>query len=142
MREPLMLAVMAPPPALPLSPLAPGHCGPIVVRRELRAVAPPPFSRDSLLNRDGHFVPVVRAQEVVGYQAYAIRPQSLLGRAGLQNGDTILRYQRGLVRTPHQLRWALYRLQLAERAQIQVERGGQTMWVTYDRQKSGSWQAL
>jgi hypothetical protein len=139
MRE---LVVVPPPPGLPVSPLAPGHCGPLVVRRELRPVPPPALTRDLLVNREGRFIPVVRGQEVVGYQVYAIRPQNLLGRAGLQNGDTILRYQHGLVRTPHELRWALYRLAQAERADIQVERRGQTMWVSYDRQKSGSWGAM
>jgi general secretion pathway protein C len=72
-------------------------------------------------------VPVVRDGNVVGFRVYGIKGESSFARAGLEDGDAILRLDGAPVRLPADALRMYERIDHAQAGRIEIERRHQVM---------------
>ena len=77
------------------------------------------------------FVPSVRDGKPNGFKVYAIRPNSLFGKLGMQNGDTLKQINGNEMATPDQALSLFTKLRSASHLSMQVERRGETVNMDY-----------
>jgi general secretion pathway protein C len=77
------------------------------------------------------FVPSMRDGKPNGFKVYAIRPNSLFGKIGLQNGDTIKQINGNEMSTPDQALSLFTKLRSASHLTMQVERRSETVSMDY-----------
>ena len=77
------------------------------------------------------FVPSVRDGKPNGFKVYAIRPSSLFGKLGMQNGDTLKQINGNEMATPDQALSLFTKLRSASHLSLQVERRGETVNMDY-----------
>jgi general secretion pathway protein C len=79
----------------------------------------------SALANSARFVPSVKDDKPIGIKLYAIRPSSLFGKVGFQNGDTIEQVNGIDVRGFETLLEAYKSLRAATRITVKLQRRGQ-----------------
>jgi len=77
------------------------------------------------------FVPSVRDGKPNGFKVYAIRPSSLFGKIGMQNGDTIKSINGNEMSTPDQALSLYTKLRSASHLTLSIERRGETVTMDY-----------
>ena len=77
------------------------------------------------------FVPSVKDGRPNGFKLYAIRPSSIFGKIGLQNGDTIRSINGMEMSSPDQALGIYTKLRTASHLTVQVERRGETVTLDY-----------
>lgn len=77
------------------------------------------------------FVPSMRDGKPNGFKVYAIRPNSLFGKIGLQNGDTIKQINGNEMSTPDQALSLFTKLRSASHLTMQVERRSESVTMDY-----------
>ena len=89
------------------------------------------LSNTTLLVTGAHFVPSLISGRPNGFKLFAIRPQSIFGRIGLQNGDTILTINGSEMTTPDAALALYTQLRNASHLAVQVQRRGETLTLDY-----------
>jgi general secretion pathway protein C len=77
------------------------------------------------------FVPSIKDGKPNGFKLYAIRPNSIFGKIGLQNGDTIKAINGNDMTTPDAALALYSKLRNASHLSVQVERRGETVTMDY-----------
>ena len=77
------------------------------------------------------FVPSVKDGRPNGFKLYAIRPTSIFGKIGLQNGDTIKSINGMEMSSPDQALAMYSKLRSASHLSVSVERRGETVTMDY-----------
>ena len=77
------------------------------------------------------FVPSVKDGRSNGFKLYAIRPSSIFGKIGLQNGDTIKAINGMEMASPDQALGVYTKLRTASHLTVQVDRRGETVTLDY-----------
>lgn len=88
------------------------------------------LANTTMLATSARFVPSIKDGKPNGFRLFAIRPNSIFGKIGLQNGDTVRQINGNDISTPDQALQAYTKLRNATHLSVQVERNGAT--VTYD----------
>ena len=96
-----------------------------------RALVDKALSNTAALSSLARFVPSVRDGKPNGFKVYAIRPNSLFGKIGLQNGDTLKQINGNEMLTPDQALQLYTKLRSASHLTMQVERRGETVTMDY-----------
>ncbi len=89
------------------------------------------LSNTAMLATSARFVPSIKDGKPNGFKLYAIRPQSIFGRIGLQNGDTIKAINGSDMTTPDAALALYTKLRNASHLSVQVERRGETVTLDY-----------
>lgn len=89
------------------------------------------LSNTTMLATSARFVPSIKDGKPNGFKLYAIRPQSIFGRIGLQNGDTIKAINGSEMTTPDAALALYTKLRNASHLSVQVERRGETVTLDY-----------
>ena len=89
------------------------------------------LSNTTMLATSARFVPSIKDGKPNGFKLYAIRPQSIFGRIGLQNGDTIKAINGSEMTTPDAALGLYTKLRNASHLSVQVERRGETVTLDY-----------
>lgn len=89
------------------------------------------LSNTTMLATSARFVPSVKDGRPDGFKLYAIRPNSIFGKIGLQNGDTIKAINGSEMTTPDAALALYTKLRNASHLSVQVERRGQTVTLDY-----------
>jgi general secretion pathway protein C len=89
------------------------------------------LSNTTMLATSARFVPSIKDGKPNGFKLYAIRPQSIFGKIGLQNGDTIKAINGSEMTTPDAALALYTKLRSASHLSVQVERRGQTVTLDY-----------
>jgi general secretion pathway protein C len=89
------------------------------------------LSNTTMLATAARFVPSIKDGKPNGFKLYAIRPQSIFGRIGLQNGDTIKQINGSDMTTPDAALALYTKLRNASHLSVQVERRGETVTLDY-----------
>ena len=77
------------------------------------------------------FVPSMKDGRPNGFKLYAIRPSSIFGKIGLQNGDTIKSINGMEMSSPDQALGVYSKLRSASHLSVSVERRGETVTLDY-----------
>jgi len=89
------------------------------------------LENQSVLMRSTRILPHERDGRVVGVRVFGVRPDSLLGLLGLENGD-VLTHINGLdIASPDHCLEAYTRLRTSDRFTLEVERGSRRLALTY-----------
>ncbi|HEY2743825.1 MAG TPA: type II secretion system protein GspC [Polyangia bacterium] len=96
-----------------------------------RALVEKLLSNTTMLATAARFVPSIKDGKPNGFKLYAIRPQSIFGRIGLQNGDTIKAINGSEMTTPDAALGLYTKLRNASHLSVQVERRGETVALDY-----------
>jgi general secretion pathway protein C len=96
-----------------------------------RALVEKLLSNTAMLATSARFVPSIKDGKPNGFKLYAIRPQSIFGRIGLQNGDTIKAINGSDMSTPDAALALYTKLRNASHLSVQVERRGETVTLDY-----------
>jgi general secretion pathway protein C len=96
-----------------------------------RAVVEHLLQNTTMLATAARFVPSIKDGKPNGFKLYAIRPQSIFGRIGLQNGDTIKAINGSEMTTPDAALGLYTKLRNASHLSVQVERRGETVTLDY-----------
>jgi general secretion pathway protein C len=96
-----------------------------------RALVEKLLSNTTMLATAARFVPSTKDGKPNGFKLYAIRPQSIFGRIGLQNGDTIKAINGSEMTTPDAALGLYTKLRNASHLSVQVERRGETVTLDY-----------
>ena len=96
-----------------------------------RALVEKLLSNTTMLATAARFVPSIKDGKPNGFKLYAIRPQSIFGRIGLQNGDTIKAINGSEMTTPDAALGLYTKLRSASHLSVQVERRGETVTLDY-----------
>lgn len=89
------------------------------------------LSNTTMLATSARFVPSIKDGKPNGFKLYAIRPQSIFGKIGLQNGDTIKAINGSEMTTPDAALALYTKLRNASHLSVQVERRGETVTLDY-----------
>lgn len=89
------------------------------------------LANTTMLATAARFVPSIKDGKPNGFKLYAIRPQSIFGRIGLQNGDTIKAINGSEMTTPDAALALYTKLRNASHLSVQVERRGETVTLDY-----------
>jgi general secretion pathway protein C len=89
------------------------------------------LANTTMLATAARFVPSIKDGKPNGFKLYAIRPQSIFGRIGLQNGDTIKAINGSEMTTPDAALGLYTKLRNASHLSVQVERRGETVTLDY-----------
>ena len=89
------------------------------------------LANTTMLATAARFVPSIKDGKPNGFKLYAIRPQSIFGRIGLQNGDTIKAINGSEMTTPDAALGLYTKLRSASHLSVQVERRGETVTLDY-----------
>lgn len=85
----------------------------------------------SNLTRQARAVPVREDGRIVGVRLSGIRPDGVLARLGIQNGDEVRKVNGFEIGTPDKALEACVRLAKADRLSVELRRGGVTMILGY-----------
>ena len=96
-----------------------------------RALVEKALGNLAALSALARFVPSVKDGKPNGFKVYAIRPSSLFGKIGMQNGDTIKQINGNEMSTPDQALSLFTKLRSASHLTMQVERRGETVTMDY-----------
>jgi general secretion pathway protein C len=96
-----------------------------------RALVEKLLANTAMLATSARFVPSIKDGKPNGFKLYAIRPQSIFGRIGLQNGDTIKAINGSDMTTPDAALALYTKLRNASHLSVQVERRGETVTLDY-----------
>jgi general secretion pathway protein C len=96
-----------------------------------RALVEKLLSNTTMLATAARFVPSIKDGKPNGFKLYAIRPQSIFGRIGLQNGDTIKAINGSEMTTPDAALGLYTKLRNASHLSVQLERRGETVAMDY-----------
>jgi general secretion pathway protein C len=144
----------APPPATPAADASapptpeptPGRRGPATVPPEIaskihkisdnefqvdRGVVDKILEDQAELMRSARIVPETKDGKVVGVRMFGIRPDTLLGTLGLQNGDRLESINGFNMASPEKALEAYARLRTASNLNVKVSRRGQPMSIDY-----------
>ncbi len=77
-------------------------------------------------------VPAFREGKPEGFKLFSIRPDSFAARLGLQNGDVLKRINGSPLETPERAMEAYASLREARHIELELERGGAPVRMTYD----------
>ena len=102
----------------------------VSVRDQPTKTAPAGILERSLL-RQVRVVPERKGSSVVGIRLFGIRPDSLLGILGLENGDRLESINGFSLGTPEQALAAYAHLRTANRLAVSIERHGKPLTVAY-----------
>jgi general secretion pathway protein C len=127
-----------PPPPSPAPPVGPrwpvglgifklGPTNFLVDRRLLDMVA----DEQAVIMRQPRVVPDVEAGKVVGLRLFGVRPDSLLGHLGIENGDRVQSVNGIALDTPEKALEMYARLQNAAKLFVTVNRRGSTLLLEY-----------
>jgi general secretion pathway protein C len=89
------------------------------------------LSNTAMLATSARFVPSIKDGKPNGFKLYAIRPQSIFGRIGLQNGDTIKAINGSDMTTPDAALALYTKLRNASHLSVQIDRRGETTTLDY-----------
>jgi general secretion pathway protein C len=96
-----------------------------------RALVEKLLQNTTMLATAARFVPSIKDGKPNGFKLYAIRPQSIFGKIGLQNGDTIKAINGSEMTTPDAALALYTKLRNASHLGVQVERRGETVTLDY-----------
>lgn len=131
-----------PPPATPAAPAAPAapaeagefdksiNCQGSNCTIE-RALVDKLLSNTNSLASAARFVPSVKEGKPNGFKVYAIRPNSLFAKIGLQNGDTIKGINGFEMTSPDKALEVYTKLRSASHLGVQLDRRGETVTLDY-----------
>jgi general secretion pathway protein C len=137
----------APPPAASAAPAAPARGGPPTVPPDIaskiqkisdtefqvdRSVVDKILENQAELMRSARIVPEQKDGKVVGVRMFGIRPDTLLGTLGLQNGDRLETINGFNMASPEKALEAYARLRTAGSLKVQVNRRGQPVNIDYN----------
>jgi membrane-associated protease RseP (regulator of RpoE activity) len=90
------------------------------------------LANTTVLATSARFVPSIKDGKPNGFKLYAIRPSSIFGKIGLQNGDTITAVNGLDMTTPDHALEAYTKLRNAKHLTISVERRGENLTFDYE----------
>jgi general secretion pathway protein C len=96
-----------------------------------RALIDKLLQNTAMLATSARFVPSIKDGKPNGFKLYAIRPQSIFGRIGLQNGDTIKAINGSDMTTPDAALALYTKLRNASHLSVTVDRRGETVPLDY-----------
>jgi general secretion pathway protein C len=96
-----------------------------------RSVVDKMLANTTMLATAARFVPSIKDGKPNGFKLYAIRPQSIFGKIGLQNGDTVKAINGSEMTTPDAALGLYTKLRSASHLSVQVERRGETLTLDY-----------
>ncbi len=96
-----------------------------------RALVDKLLSNTSALASAARFVPSVKEGKPNGFKVYAIRPNSLFAKIGLQNGDTIKGINGFEMTSPDKALEVYTKLRSASHLGVQLDRRGETVTLDY-----------
>ena len=96
-----------------------------------RALVEKLLANTTMLATSARFVPSVKDGKPNGFKLYAIRPNSIFGKIGLQNGDTIKAINGSDMTTPDAALALYSKLRNASHLSVQVERRGELQTMDY-----------
>jgi general secretion pathway protein C len=85
----------------------------------------------AMLATAARFVPSIKDGKPNGFKLYAIRPNSIFGKIGLQNGDTVKAINGLDMSTPDKALEVYTKLRNASHLTVQVERRGESLTLDY-----------
>jgi len=89
------------------------------------------LSNTAMLATAARFVPSIKDGKANGFKLYAIRPNSIFGKIGLQNGDTVKAINGMDMSTPDKALELYTKLRNASHLSVSVERRGETVTLDY-----------
>ena len=89
------------------------------------------LSNTAMLASAARFVPSIKDGKPNGFKLYAIRPNSIFGKIGLQNGDTVKQINGMDMATPDKALEVYTKLRYASHLSVSVERRGENMTLDY-----------
>jgi general secretion pathway protein C len=89
------------------------------------------LANTTMLATSARFVPSIKDGRPNGFKLYAIRPSSVFGKIGLQNGDTVKAINGLEMSTPDQALGVYTKVRTASHLTVQVERRGETVTLDY-----------
>jgi general secretion pathway protein C len=89
------------------------------------------LSNTAMLATAARFVPSIKDGKANGFKLYAIRPNSIFGKIGLQNGDTVKAINGMDMSTPDKALEVYTKLRNASHLSVSVERRGETITLDY-----------
>jgi general secretion pathway protein C len=89
------------------------------------------LANTAALTSMARLVPSMRDGKPNGFKMYAIRPNSLFARLGMQNSDTLRQVNGNEMSTPDQALQLLTKLRTASHLSLQLERRGETVTMDY-----------
>ena len=89
------------------------------------------LSNTTELATSARFVPSVKDGRPNGFKLYAIRPTSIFGKIGLQNGDTVKQINGMEMASPDQALAVYSKLRTASHLTVSLERRGETITLDY-----------
>jgi general secretion pathway protein C len=96
-----------------------------------RALVEKLLQNTTMLATSARFVPSIKDGKPNGFKLYAIRPNSIFGKIGLQNGDTIKAINGNDMTTPDAALALYSKLRSASHLSVQVERRGEAQTMDY-----------
>jgi general secretion pathway protein C len=142
--KPAASAVAAPGPTAPPAPAVGGASAvPADIASKIQKVSPGEFNVDrqvvdkilenqAELMRSARIVPEQENGKVVGIRLFGIRPETLLGTLGMENGDRLQTINGFDMASPEKALEAYARLRTADHLTVQVNRRGQNMNIDFN----------
>jgi general secretion pathway protein C len=96
-----------------------------------RALVEKMLQNTTMLATSARFVPSIKDGKPNGFKLYAIRPNSIFGKIGLQNGDTIKAINGNDMTTPDAALALYSKLRNASHLSVSVERRGENQTMDY-----------
>jgi general secretion pathway protein C len=96
-----------------------------------RALVEKLLQNTTMLATSARFVPSIKDGKPNGFKLYAIRPNSIFGKIGLQNGDTVKSINGNDMSTPDAALALYSKLRNASHLSVQVERRGENQTMDY-----------
>ncbi len=89
------------------------------------------LANTTMLATSARFVPSIKDGHPNGFKLYAIRPNSVFGKIGLQNGDTVKAINGMEMSSPDQALGVYTKVRSASHLTVSVERRGETLTLDY-----------
>ena len=96
-----------------------------------RALVEKLLANTAMLATSARFVPSIKDGKANGFKLYAIRPNSIFGKIGLQNGDTIKGINGNDMTTPDAALALYSKLRSASHLSVQIDRRGEAQTMDY-----------
>jgi general secretion pathway protein C len=96
-----------------------------------RALVEKVLSNTTMIATAARIVPSIKDGKPNGFKLYAIRPNSLLGKIGLQNGDLVKAINGAEMTTPDAALSLYIKLRSASHVSVQAERRGENVTLDY-----------
>jgi general secretion pathway protein C len=144
-KPPAPPAASSAPAAAPPPPAAPGGATPVGddIKKGIQKVGPNEFNVDRTvvdkilenqaeLMRQARIVPEQENGKVVGIRLYGVRPDTLLGTLGMENGDRLEKINGFDMASPEKALEAYARLRTADHLTVSVNRRGQPQNIDFN----------